>query len=60
MDERKKTLEDKCKKCFERFSAFNLEGRTFPYSRCKRCDVGRLLHQTDDPKWVADCVKREV
>ena len=55
-----KTFQDKCLKCQEEFQKrHRIEARTFPYSRCKRCDIGRQMHELGDPRWLADYVKSE-
>ena len=58
-EEVKRELEAQCLACTQEFQAQNFEERTFPYLRCKRCDVGRRLHEMEDPAWLADFVKRE-
>jgi len=55
--ERRKKLEAECFKCQERFQAINFDGRTFDYSRCSKCNTGRILHEMDAPGWFADYVK---
>ncbi|MCI8470119.1 MAG: hypothetical protein HFJ35_01210 [Clostridia bacterium] len=53
------TLQNKCKECEEEFLSLN-EGRIFPYLRCKRCNIGRMLHEADSPQWYGvDSVKRD-
>lgn len=52
-------LLNKCKECSEEFFSSN-EGKIFPYSRCKRCDIGRRLHEADSFKsFGVDSVKRD-
>ena len=55
-DEKRK-LEAECMKCQEVFQVHNYDGRLFDYSRCLRCNTGRLLHEMDAPGWFADYVK---
>ena len=55
--EEKRRLEAKCFKCQEEFQASNYDGRLFDYSRCKMCNIGRVLHEMDAPGWFADYVK---
>ncbi len=53
------TLQNKCKECVDKFFSSN-EGKIFPYSRCKRCDIGRRLHELDSSRWFGvDSVKRD-
>ena len=56
-EEEKRKLEAKCLKCQEEFQKINYDSRLFDYSRCLRCNTGRLLHEMDTPGWFADYVK---
>ena len=59
MEKEKRKLEEECRKCFSRFQEVNKGYLSFNYLLCKRCDVGRRLHEMDSPNWVADYVKSE-
>ena len=59
MDEEKRKLEEECRKCFSEFQNVHKGLINFNYVLCKRCNVGRRLHEMDDPRWVADYVKSE-
>ena len=59
LDEEKQKLETECLKCFSNFQEANKGFITFNYILCKRCDVGRRLHEMDSPGWVADYVKSD-
>ena len=55
--EEKRRLEAKCLECQEIFQECNDDGKLFDYSRCLRCNTGRVLHEMDTPGWFADYVK---
>ena len=44
----RQSLYDECKKCQKRYNSYY---RSMDYERCRTCQIGRKLHETENLSW---------